>query len=129
MSAWYSGTERDHQCAFASLVREGDTVIDVGANWGLHTLLLSQCVGRRGRVIAAEPEPRALSELVWHLNANKCDNVKVYRCAVGDRIGTGRFVASESAYTGICSGSGQFNRYRRSSSTIVCDESIRTAFA
>src|SRR6476620_1594301 len=88
MSAWYSGTERDHQCAFASLVREGDTVIDVGANWGLHTLLLSQCVGRRGRVIAAEPEPRALSELVWHLNANKCDNVKVYRCAVGDRIGT-----------------------------------------
>src|SRR5438045_1307955 len=64
MSAWYSGPERDHQCAFASLVREGDTVIDIGANWGLHTILLSQCVGRSGRVIAVEPEVRALSELV-----------------------------------------------------------------
>src|SRR5205807_1642328 len=100
MSAWYSGPERDHQCAFASLVREGDTVIDIGANWGLHTILLSQCVGRSGRVIAVEPEVRALSELVWHLNANKCDNVKIYRCAIGDHSGTGSFVASESTYTG-----------------------------
>jgi FkbM family methyltransferase len=129
MSAWYSGTERDHQCAFASLVREGDTVIDVGANWGLHTLLLSQCVGRRGRVIAAEPEPRALSELVWHLNANKCDNVKVYRCAVGDRIGTGRFVASESAYTGHLAAdkadSSGISVHVTTIDSIVCDESIQ----
>ncbi len=100
MSAWYSGPEQAHQRAFASLVHEGDTVIDIGANWGLHTLFLSQCVGRSGRVIAVEPEPRALDELEWHLDANKCDNVKVYRCAVGDRIGMGCFVAAESAYTG-----------------------------
>jgi FkbM family methyltransferase len=100
MSAWYSGPERAHQRAFESLVRKGDTAIDVGANWGMHTLLLSHQVGATGRVIAAEPEPRALDELIWHLEANNCQNVKVHRCAVGDRIGMGRFVAAESAYTG-----------------------------
>jgi FkbM family methyltransferase len=99
MSAWYSGPEWGHQRAFESLVREGDTVIDIGANWGMHTIFLSRRVGATGRVIAVEPEARALNELVWHLDANKCDNVKVYRCAVGDRIGMGSFVATESAYT------------------------------
>jgi FkbM family methyltransferase len=100
MSAWYSGPERAHQRVFASLIREGDTVMDVGANWGMHTILLSRRVGEKGRVIAVEPEPRALSELEWHLQANKCQNVTVHRCALADRTGVGAFVTEDSAYTG-----------------------------
>jgi len=52
MEAWYSGHERDMQRAMAAYVRAGDTVLDVGANWGIHSLLLSRLVGPRGRVIA-----------------------------------------------------------------------------
>ena len=37
-------------------IGEGDTVIDVGANIGYHTLLLARKVGRSGTVYGFEPE-------------------------------------------------------------------------
>src|SRR5882724_10781592 len=67
LSAWYSGPEREHQRTFASLVAPGDTVVDVGANWGLHTLYLSRHVGERGVVIALEPFEQVWRELDWHI--------------------------------------------------------------
>jgi FkbM family methyltransferase len=100
MSAWYSGPERAHQRVFESLIRDGDIVMDVGANWGMHTIFLSRRVGEKGHVIAVEPEPRALSELEWHLQANECQNVTVHRCALADHAGVAAFVTGESAYTG-----------------------------
>src|SRR5690242_6574463 len=45
MSPSYSGAERSHQRAFSRIVASGDTVVDVGANWGLHALYLSALVG------------------------------------------------------------------------------------
>jgi FkbM family methyltransferase len=39
------------------LVRRGDLVIDIGASQGVYAARLSQLVGRRGRVIAFEPNP------------------------------------------------------------------------
>ena len=63
LSPWYSGTERDHQKAFKRLVKPGDVVMDVGANWGIHTLLLSKLVGPSGLVIALEPLPQAVDSL------------------------------------------------------------------
>ena len=40
-----------------SQVHPGMTVLDVGGNIGLYTLLFSQCVGDRGKVITLEPAP------------------------------------------------------------------------
>ncbi len=52
LSPWYSGAERPQQRAFKALLGPGDVVIDIGANWGLHTLYLSRLVGPTGRVLA-----------------------------------------------------------------------------
>jgi FkbM family methyltransferase len=41
-----------------SLVAQGDTVIDVGASYGVYSYHLARLVGSRGRVIAYEVEPR-----------------------------------------------------------------------
>jgi hypothetical protein len=38
------------------LVKEGDNVIEVGANIGAHTISLARSVGPRGRVFAFEPQ-------------------------------------------------------------------------
>jgi FkbM family methyltransferase len=38
-------------------VREGETAIDIGANYGLYAFHLSRAVGRRGKVYAFEPVP------------------------------------------------------------------------
>lgn len=40
-----------------ALVRPGDVVLDVGANWGLFTARLSDLAGPRGQVHAFEPHP------------------------------------------------------------------------
>jgi FkbM family methyltransferase len=100
MSAWYSGAEREHQRTFKDLIDPGDIVIDVGANWGLHTLYLSELVGSDGRVIAVEPFPSAFAELEWHVRANNCANVKAISAAISDASGQGLFAPGESASTG-----------------------------
>ncbi len=110
LSPWYSGVERDHQRAFRKLVRAGDVVIDMGANWGLHTLYLSRLVGREGMVVAVEPFPPAVAELEWHIRANGCSNVKVLPVAISHADGDEAFVLGGSACTGkllaVLSGSG-----------------------
>ena len=104
MSPWYSGVERQQQKAFASIVQAGDTVFDVGANWGLHTLYFSSLVGKSRRAVAIEPFARAFEELEWHINLNHCSNVTVYRGALSNRCGQGSFVAGNSASTGHLGG-------------------------
>jgi FkbM family methyltransferase len=39
------------------VVREGDTALDIGANYGLYSYYLSRAVGASGRVYAFEPVP------------------------------------------------------------------------
>ena len=55
---------------FAANVRPGMTVVDVGANIGLHALPLSQHVGAQGRVFCFEPNPRAFDILQTNLTMN-----------------------------------------------------------
>lgn len=100
LSPWYSGNEREHQRVFKSLVRAGDLVIDVGANWGVHTLYLSKLVGPSGLVLAFEPFPTAIEELKWHLDANGCCNVRIMNKAASHEDGEAVFSIGGSAQTG-----------------------------
>lgn len=68
-------------------VREGDTVIDGGANIGYFTLLLSRLVGSTGKVIAVEPSPPSLAKLRHNLEINKVTNVEVVPKALWSESG------------------------------------------
>lgn len=50
--------------------RPGDTVLDIGANVGAHTLGLAQQVGPYGRVLAFEPTGFAFAKLTRNLSLN-----------------------------------------------------------
>lgn len=100
LSPWYSGSERPHQVIFRSFIQPGDTVIDIGANWGLHTLYMSRLVGNDGLVLSVEPFPAACADLKWHLEANKCRNVRILPVALGDGNGRAEFLPGASASTG-----------------------------
>jgi FkbM family methyltransferase len=72
----------------ASLVREGDTVIDVGANHGMWTLALSQAAGNAGRVYSFEPVPFTFGVLSAVARQERLKNVTLFNEGCSDRAAT-----------------------------------------
>jgi FkbM family methyltransferase len=54
---WSPKAESEVQAVLCECLKPGDIFVDVGANFGLHTLLGASCVGPTGRVYAVEPIP------------------------------------------------------------------------
>lgn len=79
----YGEFSAGEQTLFASLVHDGELVVEVGANIGVHTVQLSQLVGRYGEVYAFEPQRIVFQTLCANLALNQCANVKAYQAAVG----------------------------------------------
>jgi FkbM family methyltransferase len=77
----------------ARLLRDGMTVVDVGANWGYFTLTSAHLVGPRGRVIALEPHPMLTSTLAANVHRNNLNHVEALAAAAGASAGTRGFVA------------------------------------
>ncbi len=55
-------------------VHDGDAV-DVGANLGLYTMILSKRLAERGKVLSIEPDPFYFRQLRKNVDINKCRNV------------------------------------------------------
>ena len=72
---------------FKDYCESGDVAIDVGANVGEVSVILSQRVGAEGHVVAFEPHPRIYRYLVGNLALNRCANVSPRNVAVGDMAG------------------------------------------
>ena len=70
------------------LVNEGDTVVDIGANIGVMTLLLSRIVGNTGVVYSFEPNPPIYAALAAALERNKVSNTQLQSNALGREPGT-----------------------------------------
>jgi FkbM family methyltransferase len=67
-------------------VRPGQVALDVGANHGYYTLLLSDLVGPHGKVHAFEPNPRLAELLDRNIAVNGFWHVaEAHAAAVGDR--------------------------------------------
>jgi FkbM family methyltransferase len=61
--------------------------VDAGANVGYFTWLAARCVGRRGRVLAAEPSPVAFARLADSVRANGLTQVSVHPVGLSDAPG------------------------------------------
>jgi FkbM family methyltransferase len=66
-------------CAMERIVREGDTVIDGGANIGFFTIYLAQLVGPSGKVFAIEPGQNNVWKLEENVRLNALKNVEIVR--------------------------------------------------
>src|SRR5208283_897383 len=80
------------RAALAALARPGMTVLDIGANLGLYSLLLARSVGPSGRVIAFEPDPDLCALLRANCAANGLANVEAHNMALG--AAPGRMILS-----------------------------------
>jgi FkbM family methyltransferase len=70
----------------AKVIKNGDHVLDLGANVGYHTRKFSEEVGDSGLVHAFEPNPALWSTLLSFANT------RVWPVAVGDRISVEKFI-------------------------------------
>lgn len=98
---------------YRSVLREGDVVVDVGANVGAHALLASRLVGPSGRVHAIEASPWIFERLLRNVAINGADNIRTYNVAATDvpgpvtvfladatNVGGTTIVAAEAAVRG-----------------------------
>lgn len=69
-----------------NIVQPGDVCLDIGANFGYFSILLSELCGPKGKTIAAEPNPRiaALLKGTSFMNGGKFDVMQV---AIADKSG------------------------------------------
>lgn len=77
ISAWVKG-----------FLRPGDSVLDVGANWGFFSVWASACVGSRGAVVALEPVPIIFDSLIQNVSLNGLTNVVPKNVVLSDKNGS-----------------------------------------
>lgn len=70
------------------LVTEGYHVIDIGANYGIYTHMLSKLVGETGKVFSVEPTPYTREILTENVTSYGLQNVDILQYALSDAAGT-----------------------------------------
>jgi len=88
----YSGWEPDAQAVMQKSIRSGSIVYDIGANYGVHTLLMARLVGDSGKVFSFEPVSNIAGELKRNVALNRFNNVTCIPIAVSDQCGNASFV-------------------------------------
>jgi FkbM family methyltransferase len=84
-----------------SLIRRGDTLMDVGANTGLWALGAALRVGPEGAVHAFEPVPDNFARLTRNLKLNGFTNVTCQKLALSDKCGRTVFYAASDSNSGV----------------------------
>jgi FkbM family methyltransferase len=70
-----------------TILSEGQTFVDAGANLGIYTLVACRIVGQSGRVIAFEPSLQSFPILKENIQLNGFTNVQAFRIALSDKTG------------------------------------------
>jgi FkbM family methyltransferase len=77
------------------VLKEGEEVLDIGANIGYYVLIESNLVGDSGKVYAIEPVFSNIKALKSNIKLNNCENVEIFRLAVSDKDGKSRIYVSD----------------------------------
>jgi len=90
---WYYGIfDMEVAELIVRLLDDGETALDIGANIGLMTTLMSSKVGKNGRVFAFEPHPAVFEELersVASVASGHAGHVLLHPLALSDKSGEG----------------------------------------
>jgi FkbM family methyltransferase len=81
---------RSLQTYLSEHVADGATILDVGANIGTTSIMMSRAI-KDARIVAIEPTPAGFACLKQNIEANQIPNCSVIQAAIGDAIGTTLF--------------------------------------
>jgi FkbM family methyltransferase len=74
-----------------AIVRDGDHVMDVGANVGAFTMRMAKAAGDNGVVVAVEPFPPSAAMNLSNAIANGFRNIRLRVCCLSDKCGRQKF--------------------------------------
>jgi FkbM family methyltransferase len=75
----------DIQILIDTLLKPGDTFLDIGANIGMTTLHAARRVGRAGKVISFEPQPACCKKIRRNLHINDIEHVELHAVGLSDQ--------------------------------------------
>lgn len=78
-----------------AVVKEGDVVLDLGANIGYYALMESELVGQTGSVYAVEPSPVNYKVLQENIELNGFENIQTFNLAMGETNGKAEMFISD----------------------------------
>ena len=87
LTYYFGDLDRKITWACSRLVRPGDVVLDIGANIGLVTFILSSIVGSEGLVHAFEPNPEMCLLIEQAIARNSVKNIVLHHVALGAKDG------------------------------------------
>ena len=73
------------------MLRPGQVAIDIGANVGMHSVIMANRVGPTGRVIVFEPDPHPMARLRQNMALNGIDWVTTVEAAISSKSETRSF--------------------------------------
>lgn len=76
------------------IVKNGFHVIEVGSNFGAHTLRMSELVGEKGKIFAFEANPNVSKYLKKSIEINHLTNILLFEKAAGDAPGDANLIFS-----------------------------------
>jgi FkbM family methyltransferase len=90
---WYHGKNREkpQMDTFKTIIKEGDTVIELGAHIGYISLYFSKLAGPSGKLYVFEPGANNLPYTRANLANSKIKNIELIEKAVSDENGTATF--------------------------------------
>lgn len=103
------------KAAFQQHIKPGNTVLDVGANIGFHTLYFSELVGNQGKVLAFEPVKYNFEKINDNIALNGYTNITLYQLALGNSNETFSIKARQDD-----SNPGTFNLFEKGDLEIKC---------
>ncbi len=84
LGRWY---ELETELVIRKFLKDGDSVLDVGANYGHFTLAAKSLTGINGTVIAIEPNPYSFGRLATHIVLNNVNNVHIHNIGLASKNG------------------------------------------
>ena len=104
--------EKTEMTLTAALLKPGMTVIDVGANVGVYSILAEKRVGNNGQIWAFEPSRESFDRLLRNLELNGCQHVNAVQIGLSDQPHGCAALLSDRGY-------GDAYRYVASSSQVA----------
>ena len=79
---------------FNDIIKNGEVLVDVGANIGYFTLLMAKLSGPTGKIFSFEPEDNNFELLDKNVKCNNYQNIVLEKKGVSDHNGTNKFFLS-----------------------------------